>query len=107
MTGKLTIADFPLAETAPQRIRGARGKSLADLTGDGKTDLVVKTFLLTGNCNAGHRQLGPGGRRIVRGGGLNRHRADYRGDSDQRDNQFELGHDNSGTRRQGVQPMTE
>lgn len=41
MTGKLTIADFPLAETAPQRIRGARGKSLADLTLDAVTSGAV------------------------------------------------------------------
>ncbi len=32
MTDRLTVVDFPLAETAPQRIRGARGKALADLT---------------------------------------------------------------------------
>ena len=32
MTGKLTVADYPLAETAPHRIRGARGKALDALT---------------------------------------------------------------------------
>jgi propanediol dehydratase small subunit len=34
MTPRSTIADFPLAETAPGRIRGARGKALEDLTLD-------------------------------------------------------------------------
>ena len=32
MTGKLSIADYPLAETRSDRIRGQRGKSLDDIT---------------------------------------------------------------------------
>lgn len=34
MTTKLTVEDFPLAETAPERIRSAGGKALEDLTLD-------------------------------------------------------------------------
>ena len=34
MTAKLTIADYPLAETRSDRIRGQRGKSLDDITLD-------------------------------------------------------------------------
>lgn len=34
MSRKLTTADFPLAETAPGKVRGARGKALGDLTLD-------------------------------------------------------------------------
>jgi len=34
MTIKLTIADYPLAETRSDRIRGQRGKSLDDITLD-------------------------------------------------------------------------
>ena len=34
MTGKLTIADYPLAETRSAKIRGQRGKSLDDITLD-------------------------------------------------------------------------
>ncbi len=32
MTAKLTIADYPLAETRSDRIKGKRGKSLDDIT---------------------------------------------------------------------------
>ena len=32
MTAKLTIADYPLAETRSDKIRGQRGKSLDDIT---------------------------------------------------------------------------
>jgi propanediol dehydratase small subunit len=34
MTAKLTIADYPLAETRSDKIRGQRGKSLDDITLD-------------------------------------------------------------------------
>jgi propanediol dehydratase small subunit len=34
MTDKLTIADYPLAETRSDKIRGQRGKSLDDITLD-------------------------------------------------------------------------
>ncbi len=34
MTAKLTIADYPLAETRSDRIKGKRGKSLDDITLD-------------------------------------------------------------------------
>ena len=34
MTGKLTIADYPLAETRSDKIRGQRGKSLDEITLD-------------------------------------------------------------------------
>jgi propanediol dehydratase small subunit len=34
MTDKLTIADYPLAEVRPERVKGARGKTLDDLTLD-------------------------------------------------------------------------
>lgn len=34
MTAKLTIADYPLAETRSDRIRGQRGKSLDEITLD-------------------------------------------------------------------------
>ncbi len=34
MTAKLTIADYPLAETMSDKIRGQRGKSLDDITLD-------------------------------------------------------------------------
>lgn len=35
MTDKFTLADYPLAETAPERVGGARGKTLDDLSIDG------------------------------------------------------------------------
>ncbi len=35
MTRKPTLADYPLAETAPDRIRGPRGRALEDLTIEG------------------------------------------------------------------------
>ena len=34
MTAKLTVADYPLAETRSDRIKGKRGKSLDDITLD-------------------------------------------------------------------------
>ena len=34
MTAKLTVADYPLAETRSDKIRGQRGKSLDDITLD-------------------------------------------------------------------------
>ena len=34
MTDKLSIADYPLAEQRPERVRGARGKTLDDVTLD-------------------------------------------------------------------------
>jgi propanediol dehydratase small subunit len=34
MTAKLTIADYPLAETRSDKIHGQRGKSLDDITLD-------------------------------------------------------------------------
>jgi propanediol dehydratase small subunit len=34
MTDKLSIADYPLAEQRPDRVRGARGKTLDDVTLD-------------------------------------------------------------------------
>ena len=34
MTEKLTIADYPMAEVRPERVRGARGKALDDITLD-------------------------------------------------------------------------
>jgi propanediol dehydratase small subunit len=34
MTDKLTIADYPMAEVRPERVKGARGKSLDDITLD-------------------------------------------------------------------------
>src|SRR5680860_688235 len=34
MTDKLTIADYPMAEVRPERVRGARGKTLDDITLD-------------------------------------------------------------------------
>ena len=37
MTTKLTVADYPLAETRSDRIRGQRGKSLDDITLDAVT----------------------------------------------------------------------
>ena len=32
MTDKLTIADYPMAEGRPERVKGARGKALDDIT---------------------------------------------------------------------------
>ena len=32
MTDKLTIADYPMAEVRPERVKGARGKALDDIT---------------------------------------------------------------------------
>lgn len=34
MTAKLTVADYPLAETQPERIAGKRGKRLSEITLD-------------------------------------------------------------------------
>lgn len=38
MTKKLTVADYPLAETQPERIAGKRGKRLSDITLDAVLD---------------------------------------------------------------------
>jgi len=38
MTAKLTVADYPLAETQPERIAGKRGKRLSDITLDAVLD---------------------------------------------------------------------
>ena len=41
MSKPLTTADYPLAETRPELVRGARGKTLADITLDGVIDCTV------------------------------------------------------------------
>ena len=38
MTAKLTVADYPLAETQPERITGKRGKRLSEITLDAVCD---------------------------------------------------------------------
>ncbi len=38
MTKKLTVADYPLAETQPERIAGKRGKRLSEITLDAVCD---------------------------------------------------------------------
>jgi propanediol dehydratase small subunit len=38
MTTKLTVADYPLAETQPHRIAGGRGKRLSEITLDAVCD---------------------------------------------------------------------
>lgn len=41
MTTKLTVADYPLAETQPERITGKRGKRLSEITLDAVCDSSI------------------------------------------------------------------
>jgi len=41
MTAKLTVTDYPLAETQPERIAGKRGKRLSDITLDAVLDGAI------------------------------------------------------------------
>jgi glycerol dehydratase small subunit/propanediol dehydratase small subunit len=49
MTAKLTIADYPLAETRSDKIRGQRGKSLDDITLDAVMagDVIMEDLRIT------------------------------------------------------------
>ena len=57
MTAKLTIADYPLAETRSDKIRGQRGKSLDDITLDavmaGKVTMEDLRITPQGPCRPG------------------------------------------------------
>lgn len=48
--GKLTIADYPLAEKRPEAVRGARGKPLAEVTLEGVLDgsVTMEDLRITG-----------------------------------------------------------
>lgn len=52
MTGKLTLADYPLAESAPGRIRGGRGRVLEDLTMEGilAGDVTIEDLRITSDA---------------------------------------------------------
>jgi propanediol dehydratase small subunit len=49
MTKRLTVADYPLAETQPERIKGRRGKSLDDIHLDGvlKGEVTMEDLRIT------------------------------------------------------------
>ena len=59
MTDRLTVADFPLAETAPQRIRGARGKPLDELTLDAvaQGDVTIEDLRITADALRAQGQI--------------------------------------------------
>lgn len=54
MAEKPTLADYPLAETAPDRIRGGRGKALDDLTMEAVLagDVTVEDLRITAEALA-------------------------------------------------------
>ena len=59
MTDKLTIADYPLAETRSDRIRGQRGKSLDDITLDAVLagDVTMEDLRITPHALADQAEI--------------------------------------------------
>jgi glycerol dehydratase small subunit/propanediol dehydratase small subunit len=59
MTGKLTIADYPLAETRSAEIRGQRGKSLDDITLDAVMagDVTMEDLRITSHALADQAEI--------------------------------------------------
>jgi len=59
MTGKLTIADYPLAETRSAEIRGQRGKSLDDITLDAVMagDVTMEDLRITPHALADQAEI--------------------------------------------------
>ena len=59
MTDKLTIADYPLAETRSGKIRGQRGKSLDDITLDAVItgDITMEDLRITPHALADQAEI--------------------------------------------------
>ena len=59
MTDKLTIADYPLAETRSGKIRGQRGKSLDDITLDAVIagDMTMEDLRITPHALADQAEI--------------------------------------------------
>ena len=59
MTDKLTIADYPLAETRSDKIRGQRGKSLDDITLDAVIagDITMEDLRITPHALADQAEI--------------------------------------------------